>query len=87
MSRREQWVPIPGWEAEYSVNRRGQIRSEPRVSMRSDRKPYRVGGGILKLFRKGRWVGIRLYRPGQAEWVNVNKLVTEVFGRQHASRR
>lgn len=48
MSRKEVWRPISGTNGGYSVSNLGRMRSEPRMAKRTDRRPYRVKGRILK---------------------------------------
>lgn len=42
MENKEVWKPIPGYEGIYEVSSYGNVKSIPRVIMRSDGKPYTV---------------------------------------------
>ena len=42
MENKEVWKPIPGYEGIYEISSYGNVKSVPRVIMRSDGKPYTV---------------------------------------------
>jgi hypothetical protein len=45
----ERWAPVSGYEGAYEVSDRGQVRSVPRVRIRSNGRPLTVAGRILRL--------------------------------------
>jgi hypothetical protein len=78
----EQWRPIAGYEGFYEVSDRGRVRSLDRVIIRSDGRPYRAKGRILRPQRHPpSWVvTVTLARRGEREQRCVHKLAQEAFG-------
>jgi hypothetical protein len=84
----ETWLPVVGWEGWYEVtNRPPQVRSVDRTIIRSDGRPYRAKGRILRPQRHPpSWVlCVTLARAGHKHQACVHKLVAEAFDEEKAA--
>lgn len=77
----ERWRPVKGFEDSYEVSSHGMIRSLPRVVARSNGKPLRVKGQLLKTNPNSRgYPRVSLCAgPTRATWAAVHRLVAAAF--------
>jgi hypothetical protein len=76
----ERWLPVVGWEGDYSVSDHGRVRSEPVVVIRTNGRPYTRTGRILQpTAHKSGHLRVTLKRVGQMEIIEVHRLVLAAF--------
>ena len=76
----EQWVPIPGFEGLYAINRCGDVLSLTRVVKRRDGTIQTFQARILRPMRHDRLWTVVLSDHGRQRRFYVHRLVREVFG-------
>jgi hypothetical protein len=79
------WLPVVGWEGWYEVcDRPPQVRSLDRVITRSDGRPYRARGRVLRPgLHRNSWVKtVTLARAGHKHQASVHKLVNAAFNHE-----
>lgn len=77
----EVWKPIPGWEQYYEASTHGRIRSLDRFTIRSNGRPYRRKGRILKPWAHHRtgYLSVGLYIDTKSKRFLVHRLVLTTF--------
>ena len=75
----EEWRPIPGWEGLYSVSSLGRVRSEARITMRSNGFRYTVRARIVKAAISGGRQAISMRDHGTRVTAFVHRLVALAF--------
>ena len=76
LSKEERWKPIASQQGHYSVSDCGRVRSEARVVLRKNGRPYNVRLRILKTIVGGH--GYRTARVG-GRTCNVHELMLLAF--------
>lgn len=78
--RAELWTAAPGYEGYYAVSDMGRVKSLSREIMRSNGRPMRLTGRVLRpgLNSESRF-GVWLQRDGRREWFAVAHLVAAAF--------
>lgn len=76
----EEWRPVVGYEALYSVSCLGRVRSEPRIAKHCSGAPSRRPGKLLKLLPDSRsYFQVGLSRDGKVKICKVAHLVAAAF--------
>jgi hypothetical protein len=88
MTAEPEWLPIPGWEDEYAINRAGQVLSLPRTVVRRTGSRYTVRcAHLLTPFpqRTSGALTVLLHRPGHRRRFTIHRLLQAVFGTEAAA--
>lgn len=77
----ERWLPIVGYEGDYSVSDQGRVRSEAGVVVRSNGRPCTRKSKILHqtAHYKSGHMRVTLHRRGTQETAEVHRLVLAAF--------
>jgi len=77
----EEWKFVPGYEGIYSASNLGRIRSEERISVRSNGRPITTRARILAQHPESKgYLQVRLYSgTGEKQTFRVHRLVYQAF--------
>lgn len=75
----DEFIPIPGYEGLYSINRNGDIYSEPKLLNGRNGMRRRMGRIVRPYWANNGYLMVRLYSDCQCKHCLVHRLIAQAF--------
>ena len=73
---KEKWIDIPGYDGAYQISSNGRVKT---IGRKGAGKPSNTR--LMKINKIGRYGYVDLMMNGNRKTVNIDKLVSDVFGK------